>query len=36
MEEWEKLDIADINKHTSKMVKRVEAVRKAKGGHKKF
>jgi hypothetical protein len=36
MEEWEKLDIADINKHTSKMVERVEAVRKAKGGHTKF
>lgn len=36
MEEWEKLDIADINKHMSKMVEQVEAVWKAKGGHTKF
>jgi Transposase len=36
MEEWENLDVADINRHTSKMIERVDAVRKAKGGHTKF
>ncbi|CAK5268474.1 unnamed protein product [Mycena citricolor] len=35
-EEWERMPLEDITKHTKKMRERVEAVLKVKGGHTKF
>ncbi|QRV87092.1 DDE superfamily endonuclease [Ceratobasidium sp. AG-Ba] len=35
-QEWDKLSIADINKHTGKMKERVLAVKEANGWHTRF
>jgi hypothetical protein len=36
LDEWERMLLEDITKHTSKMKERVGAVLEAKGGHTKY